>query len=147
MRSCTLQTSFLPHPHTADNIVEELKKVLTQFNLSDKIIILVTDGGANMIKAAKDMKIDRVPCIAHGLHNLVMVDTLSKLPEVNNLIMKARKIIKILAFKTHNIEKTKEATQQQDINNILDNAENLEEILEADARFDSTLSKNNNEHY
>ncbi|KAM0733625.1 Transposable element Hobo transposase [Formica fusca] len=146
LRSCTLQTSFLSHPHTADNIVEELKKVLTPFNLNDKIITLVTDGGTNMIKAAKVMKIDRVPCIAHGLHNLVMVDTISKLPDVNSLIAKARGIIKILAFKTHDIEKAKEITQQQDINNILDSAENLEEILEADARFDFTLSKNNNEH-
>lgn len=34
-----------------------------------------------MIKAARDMK-DRVPCIAHGLHNLVIVDTLSKLPKL-----------------------------------------------------------------
>lgn len=35
LRSCTLQTSFLPHPHTVDNIVEELKKV--QFNLNNAI--------------------------------------------------------------------------------------------------------------
>lgn len=35
-----------------------------------------------MIKAAKDMKVDRVSCIAHGLHNLVIVDTLSKLPKL-----------------------------------------------------------------
>lgn len=48
LKSCTLQISFLPHPHTADNIVEELKKVLTLFHLSDKIVILVTDGGMNI---------------------------------------------------------------------------------------------------
>lgn len=76
LRSCTLQTNFFPHPHTADNIVEELKKVLTEFNLNSKIITLITDGGSNMIKAARDMKVSRVPCVAHGLHNLVMVDTL-----------------------------------------------------------------------
>jgi len=93
LRSCTLQTNFLPHPHTADNIIEELKKVLTQFNLNNKIITLVTDGGANMIKAARDMKIDRVPCVAHGLHNLVMVDTISKLPEINSFIAKAIELL------------------------------------------------------
>ncbi|XP_029162306.1 uncharacterized protein LOC114933895 isoform X1 [Nylanderia fulva] len=111
LKSCTLQTSFLPHPHTADNIVEELKRVLTQFNLNNKIITLVTDGGANMVKSAKDMKVDRVPCVAHGLHNLVTVDTLFKLPEINSCITKARSIIKILAFKTQEIEKTKEIIQ------------------------------------
>lgn len=146
LRSCTLQTSFLPHPHTADNIIAELKKVLIQFNLNNKIITLVTDGGTNMIKAAKDMKVERLSCVAHGLHNLVMVDTLSKIPDVNNLIIKARTIVKILAFKTQEFEKVKEILQQEDINNILDSAENLEEILEADARFDSTFFKNNNEH-
>lgn len=56
LRSCTLQTSFLPHPHTADNIVAELKKVLTQFNLNNKIITLVTDGGVNMIESCKRYK-------------------------------------------------------------------------------------------
>ena len=147
LRSCTLQTSFLPHPHTADNIVEELKKVLTQFNLNNKIITLVTDGGANMIKAARDMKVDRVPCVAHGLHNLVIVDTLSKLPEINSFIVKARAIIKILTFKAQDIEKAKEISQQQEINNILDNAENLEAILEADARFGPTFSCNNEHLY
>ncbi|EFN86079.1 Transposable element Hobo transposase, partial [Harpegnathos saltator] len=92
LKSCVLQTSFLPHPHTANNIVEELKKALTRFNLNEKIIILVTDRGANMIKAATYMKVERISCIAHGLHNLVMVDTLSKLLEVNKIIVKARTI-------------------------------------------------------
>lgn len=108
LRSCTLQTSFLSHPHTTDNIVEELKKVLTQFNLNNKIITLVTDKGADMIKVERDMKVDRVPCVAHGFHNLVVVDTLSKLPEINRFIAKARTIIKILTFKTQDIEKAKE---------------------------------------
>jgi len=58
-----------------------------------------------MIKAARDMKIDRVPCVAHGLHNLVMVDTISKLPEINSFIAKARIIIKILAFKLKILKK------------------------------------------
>lgn len=92
------------------------------------------------------MKVDRIPCVAHGLHNLVMVDTLPKLQEVNNIIAKARTIIKILCFKTQHIQKIREATQQQDINNILDNAENLEELLEADARFNFTTTEVNNEH-
>lgn len=146
LKSCTLQTSFLPHPHTTHNIIEELKKVLTHFSLNEKIIILVTDGEANMIKVAKDMKIDRVPCIAHGLHNLVMVDTLSKLPEANSIIAKSRTVIKTLASKTQDIQKLKEVIQQENINNIFINAENLEEILEADARFGSKISESDNEH-
>lgn len=137
-----MQTNFLPHPHTADNIVDEIKKVLAQFNLNNKIITLVTDGGANMIKAARDMKTERLSCVAHGLHNLVMIDTFSKIPEVNSFIAEARTIIKVLAFKSQEIEEIKEITQQEEINNILDTVENLEEILEADARFNHTLSSN-----
>lgn len=146
LKSCTLQTSFFPHPHTADNIVEELKKVLINFNLNDKIVILVTDGGRNMVKAANDMKLNRIPCVAHGLHNLIMTDTLSNLPEVTNIIVKARAIIKMLAFKTQELQTIKEAIQQQAINDILDHAENLEELLEADTRFSISTTKVNNEH-
>jgi len=72
-----------------------------------------------MIKAARDMKIDRVSCVAHGLHNLVMVNTISKLSEINSFIAKTKIIIKILAFKTQDIEKVREITQQEEINNIM----------------------------
>ena len=51
------------------------------------------------------MKVNRVPRAAHGFYNLVTVDTLFKLPKINSFITKARSIIKMLAFKTQDIEK------------------------------------------
>jgi len=59
----------------------------------------------------------------------VIVDTFSKLLKINNFMAKARTIIKILTFKTQDIEKAREITQKKEINNILYNVENLKEIL------------------
>ena len=59
----------------------------------------VTDGGSNMIKGCVDLNARRLGCIAHGLHNLVVVDCIEKLPEVRDLIGKCKKTFN--KFKYH----------------------------------------------
>jgi hypothetical protein len=46
----------------------------TEFDLESKKIIYVTDNGSNIVKACSLAGIERMGCIAHGVHNLITVD-------------------------------------------------------------------------
>jgi hypothetical protein len=46
----------------------------TEFDLESKKIIYVTDNGSNIVKACSLAGVERMGCIAHGVHNLITVD-------------------------------------------------------------------------
>lgn len=71
-REALLSCQYLPYPHTSEVIKDELKKVIQIWNLDSKLFTIVTDNGANMIKACRLLgeefkSIKRLPCAAHTL--------------------------------------------------------------------------------
>jgi hypothetical protein len=78
MHDVVLRTVVFHEQHTGENIHAVWLETQRMFNLEDKHIIYITDQGSNVVKACKLLGVDRFGCIAHGLHNLIMVDGIGK---------------------------------------------------------------------
>lgn len=105
MQSMVLRTVVFTQTHTGENIAKELKEILKQFGLDNRNVIYITDQGSNIVKACRVVGSERFGCAAHGLHNLISVEGVAKGPDVQNIICKAKSIIKTFSFKTSLLEK------------------------------------------
>lgn len=104
MLSMVLRTEVFTESHTGENIKKALKKILRQFGLETKTVVYITDQGANVVKACKIIGSERFGCAAHGLHNLIAVEGVQKGPDVQEIICKAKDIIKTFTFKSSLLE-------------------------------------------
>jgi hypothetical protein len=69
MRAFTLACVPFPGTHTASRIKTKIEDILEQWRLTkDKLTLFVRDGGSNMVRAAKDMQVRHMSCIAHSIH-------------------------------------------------------------------------------
>jgi hypothetical protein len=90
----TLTVEYVRYPHTGENISDTLFTILDEWGLREKVHIIVTDNGANMKKAIKDMgsitqNIKWQSCTAHTLQ-LVVGKGLSL---VKLLVLRAKRLI------------------------------------------------------
>jgi hypothetical protein len=85
----------------------------TEFDLESKKIIYVTDNGSNIVKACSLAGVERMGCIAHGVHNLITVDgravfkggfTGSNPPKFWKIFFSIRKFAVNTVGKAHNIQ-------------------------------------------
>lgn len=86
----------LNESHTADYIGEEILKCLCDWDIpKHKIMAVVSDNGANIIKAVKDSfgTYKHVPCFAHTI-NLVVEHSIAKTVILNDLLSNVREIVK-----------------------------------------------------
>src|SRR5215469_16999888 len=72
----TLTVEYVRYPHTAQHISDTLFSILDQWNIRKKVHMIVTDNGANIKKAIKDMglissNIRWQPCTAHTLQLVI----------------------------------------------------------------------------
>ncbi|KAJ4938907.1 hypothetical protein JOQ06_028373 [Pogonophryne albipinna] len=81
--SHVLQTRAVYESHTGAHVAELLSRVVEEWQLSDKDVMLVTDNASNMIVAAELGKFPHVKCFAHTLNlasqRALKVATLSRL--------------------------------------------------------------------
>jgi hypothetical protein len=89
-----LTIEHIRYPHTAQNISDALFVILDEWSLRDKTNVIVTDNGANMKKAIKEMNenasnINWQPCVAHTLQLVVG----KGLNSVKLLVLRAKKLI------------------------------------------------------
>ena len=81
LKQKTLEVKHFPGEHSADAIVQALRDMLADWELSlQKCCLLVRDNGANLIRAAKNLGIQQMPCFAHTLH-LVLAEALFEKPK------------------------------------------------------------------
>ena len=68
-----LSTIQIDEEHTSENLAMHLEQKLAFWRIpKEKIFAVVTDNGANIVKAVKDIaKLRHVPCFAHTLHLVV----------------------------------------------------------------------------
>lgn len=99
----TLRVANLQEAHTAENIQREMRKTLHFFDLSDRNIVVIRDEGANIKKACRDARLNSYGCIGHGLHNLIVADGISRVPEIQTLLQKCRRIVRTLCFKSEEL--------------------------------------------
>lgn len=89
-----LTIEHIRYPHTSQNISDALFVILDEWGLRDKTNIIVTDNGANMKKAIKEMNeitpnIKWQPCVAHTLQLVVG----KGLNSVKLLVLRAKRLI------------------------------------------------------
>ncbi|XP_053569082.1 zinc finger BED domain-containing protein 4-like [Bombina bombina] len=81
--SHVLQTRAVYESHMGSHLAELLSRVVEEWQLSDKSVVLVTDNASNMIVAAQVGKFPHVKCFAHTLNlasqRALKVATLSRL--------------------------------------------------------------------
>ena len=66
--SKVLEGSRFDSSHTADNLKNDIIRVVGQFGLRDKLINITSDNAANIQKAIRDSGYDGFGCLAHGLN-------------------------------------------------------------------------------
>lgn len=67
-----LQVLYLPEAHTGVNIAEAIESCLESWSIPKTIVTsITTDNATNMISAAAELGIQRVPCLGHVIHNAI----------------------------------------------------------------------------
>lgn len=88
IKTFVLKTSAFGYSSASgENIKHHIECTLKEFNLTEKKITAVTDGGTNVIKACRLLNMFRMNCIAHSIHLLIMFD-LIKHPEMKDFFKK-----------------------------------------------------------
>lgn len=82
----------MPERHTADNLVDKLKSIVSEIHLCGKITDVVHDKARNMVSAGNTCPDwDDAGCFAHTLQ--LCIKHALELPSVSKLISRARKLV------------------------------------------------------
>lgn len=95
LENVTIGVLELSERHTSENISTWFKKLLDEWGIPhNKIFLVVTDNGANILTAIKNTfgRDKHLPCFAHTL-NLVTQNALDKNKEVKNIINKIKTLV------------------------------------------------------
>ncbi|KAK0144577.1 Zinc finger BED domain-containing protein 4 [Merluccius polli] len=95
----------------SDNISLELKRITDEWAITQKVIAVVTDNGANMVSAVHKAGWKHYPCIAHTL-NLVVKDGIKAVHEVVQLLTTCSSIVSFFHHSAKATEKLKQIQKQ-----------------------------------
>ena len=135
MKNITLSTNcFGDERHTADNIRKEYRACIKLFDIGGRDITVVRDRGANVVRACTILDVKSRDCIAHGLHNLITVDGVSKVTKVCSLVKKARLIVKALTYRGSDLSREFEK-QKSEAFFAIEELSELDQVLDADSEL------------
>ncbi|XP_030747935.1 zinc finger BED domain-containing protein DAYSLEEPER-like [Sitophilus oryzae] len=110
MKTVLLDCSVFKDSHTAENLAEYITKMVSEWNLKDKITIVISDNASNITSTVTNiLKWKHYGCYAHKL-NLVVQDALR---HVKDVLMKVKAIVTY--FKRSNAATRKLVTYQEQI--------------------------------
>ncbi|XP_063538116.1 uncharacterized protein LOC134747422 [Cydia strobilella] len=126
LKSFTLNTKLAQGKKTGEMILEMLNKTVAEFGLCDKTLHVVTDAGSNVKRAIALGNLDGHLCLGHGLHNLVIVDGIKRVPEVDAVVTKCKKIVKSIRYRLPDLEIEVETEQRKFLQEIDSVGEDIE---------------------
>lgn len=91
LQSVLLECKVLEKRHTAINLADELQNVVQDWNVADRILLIVSDSGANIKSAITMLQWKHFSCFAHTL-NLAVQKVLGT-PALVNLLNKVKAIV------------------------------------------------------
>lgn len=93
LKSAVLSTKPLENGihHTSENISEALHEIFVEYNITEKVVCIVTDNAHNMKKACELIQKRHLPCYAHTL-NLVVQECISA-DSIQKMIKKVKEIV------------------------------------------------------
>ncbi|XP_072400709.1 zinc finger BED domain-containing protein 4-like [Diabrotica undecimpunctata] len=102
LESILLEVCLFEGSHTSVNLANELRRVITEWDLHNKIFIVITDNAANVKKAIlEELQLKHLGCLAHTI-NLIAQDGLKV---IESLIEKVKLVVSL--FKRSNLAKEK----------------------------------------
>lgn len=145
MQSVVLEVAKFEHPHTGKRIEQNFKNLLSEFHLTAKSITVVTDGESSIAKACRDLKLNRLHCIAHCIHLLLCKDLLKNAISdcIVKLLDKLRKINTALIYRHEELKKYYDEQQQKQLFNAVTEFAEAEEILNQEQRFYDDINDSN----
>jgi hypothetical protein len=78
---------FTEVSHTIDNLKAFLSKVLSDWDISSKVVAVVRDNGTEITAALNRSEFEAIPCVDHTLQ-FVVKDGLINNPKIINLLKK-----------------------------------------------------------
>ncbi|CAH1100846.1 unnamed protein product [Psylliodes chrysocephalus] len=100
IKSLLLEVSVFEGAHTSANLARELRSIVTEWGVQDKILLAISDNAANIKKAIlEELKWKHFGCLAHTI-NLIAQDGLKS---IEDLIEKVKNIVSF--FKRSNLAK------------------------------------------
>lgn len=141
LTSQVFSSAEIDKDHTSANIASSLSSIFDAWDISDKIVTIVTDNASSMKKAVNDyLKKRNHLCIAHTL-NLAVKDCIGsednmtrnelKNEEIDSLLTKCRSIV------THFRQSTKSSNKLREIQNQM-NLPELKLIQDVPTRWNAT---------
>lgn len=85
-------TKPFPGSHTAEAVSEVITAICSEWNLNDKIHVVLRDGGTNMVKGFRIAEMKSEYCFLHLLH-LVVTNALTSQRTVSDLIALSKRIV------------------------------------------------------
>ncbi|XP_049877872.1 zinc finger BED domain-containing protein 4-like [Pectinophora gossypiella] len=135
IKSVLLDCTILPGSHTAENIKEHVLRIVENWKLKDKVLIVVTDNASNMRSAVEKMGWKHFGCYAHTLNlivkNCTVEDTADE--EVRRLINKVKNIV---SHYKKSVKATEKLVSYQKQNGISAPKKVLQDVA---TRWNSTL--------
>lgn len=136
MQNFTLSTEHLPRPHTAIAIAKCIEEVLQEHGLTDKLIILVGDNGANVIAVMHHLKNAKYfqRCFAHQFHLILTSDSpkMSNFKEFSDILKILKRIHGALAYQLSTLKDINKHIQTQHFFKYIDELEGMYRDLQLD---------------
>src|ERR1051325_11414896 len=105
-----------------------------EFGLDLKKTIYVTDNGSNIVKACNLAKVERLGCIAHGVHNLITVDGILETNEIKAVVDSVKDIVQTFVYKSSLLEEEgRNMVQEQLISEVGNEDVDVEAIEYSDS--------------
>ena len=92
LKSCVLETPRLAASHTAQNISDELVRVMSEWQIQRKVVAVVTDNSSKETSAVNKLGLTQIPCFAHTI-NLVVNGAIQAAKSVEKVKKKVRSIV------------------------------------------------------
>ncbi|XP_028414611.1 zinc finger BED domain-containing protein 4-like [Dendronephthya gigantea] len=131
LMSLVLETLKFDLSHTAQHIADALLQVADNWNISTKVVAIVTDNASNIVAAVKITGWIHVPCFAHTL-NLIVSEAIKSDERVNDLKKRCKQIVTFFHQSVKATEKLKEVQFQLKL-------PEHKLIQEVDTRWNSTF--------
>lgn len=115
--------------HTSENLKMEIIRVLTEWEILDKVQTIVTDNAYNITNAIKLTEWNHLPCLAHTINLIVQ----SALKKIENLQTKVKKTVEYFHRSTMAAEKLRSFQAQMN-----ESSNTLKLINDVQTRWNST---------
>ncbi|XP_064475058.1 E3 SUMO-protein ligase ZBED1-like [Ornithodoros turicata] len=100
--------------HTAENIAAELRRVVVEWEIQEKVCAVVSDNAANITAAIRLLGWKHFPCFAHTLNLIVQAGV----KEISEVQTKVKNIVTFLKHSAHGTAKLETIQQQMGLDPV-----------------------------